>query len=246
MNNTLLVSLSHQLAAYRSMDVIANNIANASTPAFKREGMKFEEFLAQMKPSEADKGPQQVSFVVDRGVVRDLREGRIERTGAPFDMAITGQGYFVVQTPEGDRYTRDGHFQLNSEGQLVNSSGQKVMGEGGELTFTADDGEIHIAADGTITGKQGQLGKIRLVSFENESLLQKEGASLYVTDEAPQQADKGRIQQGMLESSNVDPVLEISHMIEVSRAYQMTASLTQSQQDLMKRAVQQLAQMPRS
>ena len=246
MDNTLLVSLSHQLAAYRSMDVIANNIANSSTPAYKREGVKFEEFLAHMKPSETEKGTQLVSFVVDRGTVRDLNEGRIERTDAPFDLAVNGKGYFVVQTPGGDRYTRDGHFQLDADGNLVTSDGNKVMGEGGQITFSPDDGDIHIGTDGTITGKQGQLGKVRLVSFDNEAAMRKEGASTYSTDEAPKAAEKGAIQQGMLESSNVEPVVEISHMIEVTRAYQLTASVTQSQQDLMRQAVSKLGDMPNS
>ncbi|HVP86306.1 MAG TPA: flagellar basal-body rod protein FlgF [Rhizomicrobium sp.] len=244
MDNTLLVSLSHQLAAYRSMDVIANNIANVSTPAFKKEGVKFEEYVAAMKPSETETGTQYVSFVVDKGTVRDLNEGRIERTGAPFDLAINGKGFFTVQTPAGERYTRDGHFQLDSDGNLVTSDGNKVMGEGGQITFSPDDGDIHIGADGTITGKQGQLGKVRVVAFDNEQSMLKEGASLYTSSETPKAADKASVQQGMLEASNVEPVVEISHMIEVTRAYQLTASMTQSQQDLMREAVSKLGDMP--
>lgn len=244
MDNTLLVSLSHQLAAYRSMDVIANNLANVSTPAFKKEGVKFEEYVAAMKPSETETGTQYVSFVVDKGTVRDLNEGRMERTGAPFDLAINGKGFFVVQTPAGERYTRDGHFQLDSDGNLVTSDGNKVMGEGGQITFSPDDGDIHIGADGTITGKQGQLGKVRVVAFDNEQAMLKEGASLYTSSETPKPADNAAIQQGMLEASNVEPVVEISHMIEVTRAYQLTASMTQSQQDLMREAVSKLGDMP--
>src|ERR1700756_4956197 len=98
MDNSLLVSLSHQLAAYRSMDVIANNLANVSTPGFKRESAKFEEFIAQVKPSESQKGPQTLSFVKDAGNVRDISAGEMQNTGAPFDVAINGNGYFAVQT----------------------------------------------------------------------------------------------------------------------------------------------------
>src|SRR5690349_5908069 len=100
MDNTLLVGLSHQLASYRSMDVIANNLANVSTPAFKKETVQFEEFIKQIPSEEGDdSGPHQVSFVQDRGVVRDLSEGRFETTNAPFDLAINGSGYFTVSTP---------------------------------------------------------------------------------------------------------------------------------------------------
>jgi flagellar basal-body rod protein FlgF len=226
------------------MDTIANNIANVSTPAFKRESGKFEEYVARMKPSETQKGTQLVSFVVDKGVVRDLSEGRIEQTGSQYDLAINGKGYFVVQTPAGDRYTRDGHFQLDADGNMVTTDGHAVMGEGGQITIAPDDGDIHIGADGTITGAKGQLGKVRLVTFDDERAMQKEGASLYSTSEAPKPDDQGTIQQGMLEASNVEPVVEISHMIEVTRAYQLTANVAKSQQDLMTQAVQKLGDMP--
>ena len=154
MDNTLLVSLSQQLAAYRSMDVIANNLANLSTPAFKRETATFEEFVQQVQPSEGQSGPQTISFVKDTGVVRDLNEGRLEPTGAPFDLAINGKGYFVAQTANGERYTRNGHFMLDADGQIVTGDGYPVAGDGGAITITPDDGDIHIAADGTVSGKQ--------------------------------------------------------------------------------------------
>ena len=95
MDNSLLVSLSQQLAAYRAMDVIANNIANVSTPGFKRESAKFEEYVSQMQPAEGQKGLQPVSFVKDAGVTRDSSQGNVEQTGATYDLAIAGKGYFA-------------------------------------------------------------------------------------------------------------------------------------------------------
>ena len=240
MDNTLLIGLSQQIAAYRSMDVIANNLANMSTPAFKREAVKFEEFVQQVQPSEDQSGTQTVSFVKDTGVLRDLSEGRMETTGAPFDLAINGKGYFAVQTAAGERYTRNGHLALNADGELVTDTGDPILGDGGPLTITVDDGDIHIAADGTVSGKQGQIGKLRVVDFANERALQKEGASLYATGQNPTAASNTKIVQGMLESSNVEPVIEISHMIEVMRAYQATATLTQSQDDLKRQAIDKL------
>jgi flagellar basal-body rod protein FlgF len=244
MDNTLLVSLSQQLAAYRSMDVIANNLANLSTPAFKREAVKFEEFVQQVQPSEDQIGPQTVSFVQDTGVVRDLSEGRLERTGAPYDLAINGKGYFVVQTAAGDRYTRNGHLTLNGDGQLITDSGDAIQGDGGPITITADDGDIHVATDGTVSGKQGQIGKLRVVDFANERTLQKEGDSLYSTAQSPTTVANAKIMQGTLETSNVEPVIEISRMIDVMRAYQATATLAQSQDDLKRQAIDKLGSMP--
>ena len=244
MDNTLLISLSHQIASYRSMDVIANNLANASTPAYQREEPTFQEFVARVSPAEGQSGPQSLSFVQDSGVVRDLSEGRLETTGAPFDLAIHGKGYFVVQTANGDRYTRNGHFSLNDSGQIVTSNGDPVQGDGGPVTISPDDGDIHIAADGTVGGKTGQIGRLRVVDFANPRLLTKQGASLYATDQSPVAADGFKLQSAMLETSNVEPVIEISHMIEVMRAYQATATLTQSQEDLMRQAIDKLGGMP--
>jgi flagellar basal-body rod protein FlgF len=244
MDNALLVSLSQQLAAYRSMDVIANNLANLSTPAFKRETVKFEELVQQLRPSEDQSGPQTLSFVQDTGVVRDLSEGRLERTDAPYDLAINGNGYFVVQTAAGERYTRNGHLTLNGDGQLITDSGDAIQGDGGPITITADDGDIHVAADGTVSGKQGQIGKFKVVDFANERTLQKEGDSLYSTAQSPTTVANAQIMQGTLETSNVEPVIEISRMIDVMRAYQATATMAQSQDDLKRQAIDKLGSMP--
>jgi flagellar basal-body rod protein FlgF len=244
MDNSLLVSLSQQLAAYRAMDVIANNLANASTPGFKREAAKFEEYVARMRPAEDQSGPQSVSFVRDAGILRDTSQGVIQQTGAPFDVAIQGKGFFVVQTPQGLRYTRDGHFSLDANGQIVTTDGYPVQGDGGAVTVTADDGDIQIGADGTVSGKTGQLARLRLVEFADPAGLTKEGANLYSTGQPAVTATASTMRQGMLESSNVQPVLEMSRMIEVMRAYEATATLSKNQQDMKLEAVQKLGAMP--
>jgi flagellar basal-body rod protein FlgF len=245
MDNSLLISLSHQLAAYRSMDVIANNLANVSTPAYQREEPTFQEYVTQVPPAEGQSGTQTLSFVQDAGVVRDLSEGHLDSTGNTYDLAIHGKGYFAVQTPNGERYTRNGHFGLDASGQIVTSNGDVVQGDGGAITITPNDGEIHIAEDGTVSGTNGNIGKIRIVDFSNPRALIKEGASLYAANgQLPATASDFTVQSGMLESSNVSPVVEISHMIEVMRAYQATASLTQTQEDLMRQAIDKLGTMP--
>ena len=179
MDNSLLVSLSQQLAAYRAMDVIANNLANASTPGFKREAAKFEEFISHMRPAEGQTGTQTVSFVKEAGILRDTSQGNIERTGAMYDMALSGKGFFVVQTPQGVRYTRDGHFNLDANGQIVTTDGHALQGDGGAITITPDDGDIAIAPDGTLSGKTGQLAKVRIVDFADAATgMTKEGGNL--------------------------------------------------------------------
>jgi flagellar basal-body rod protein FlgF len=247
MDNSLLVSLSQQLAAFRSMDVIANNLANMSTPGYKRETARFEEYMEQVRPAEGQTGMQSLSFVKDAGNLRDLSQGELSHTGEPLDVAISGSGYFVVQTPAGMRYTRDGHFSLDPNGQMVNSDGYPVQGDGGAITITPDDGPVTIGPDGTlssiINGNINQIGKLQVVDFADDAGLIKQGSNLYSTTQAATPAT-AKVQQGILEGSNVQPVIEITHMIDVTRAYQMTATLSSSQEDLMRQAISQLGAMP--
>jgi flagellar basal-body rod protein FlgF len=248
MDNSLLVSLSQQLAAYRAMDVIANNLANVSTPGFKRESAKFEEYVAKLPPSPTQKGTQSISFVKDAGVMRDASQGNINVTGAPYDVAIAGKGFFQVQTPQGMRYTRDGHFSLDASGNMVTSEGYQVQGDGGAITITPNDGDINIAPDGTISsvvrGVGNQLAKLKVVDFADPMAMTKQGANLYSTTQTATTPDKVSLQQGALEGSNVQPVVEISHMIEVMRAYEATATLSKSQEDMMKSAIDKLGATP--
>jgi flagellar basal-body rod protein FlgF len=244
--NTFLIGLSQQVAIHRSMDVIANNLANMATPAFKRESVQFEEYLTPVEASaEEGTGTVQLSFVIDRGTIRDLTEGRLENTGAPLDVAITGPGYFVVQTPEGERYTRNGHFRLDETGRLVTDDGYPVQSEGGDIAVTPEDGAITIAADGTISTPLNQVGRFRIVTFEDERALLKSGASLFIAEnQQPQPVERIRLHQGMIEKSNVEPVIEIARMIEIMRAYHASADLTKTSQDILKQAIQRLGNVP--
>jgi flagellar basal-body rod protein FlgF len=238
-----LVGLSQQVATHRSMDVIANNIANLSTPAFKREALQFEQYVVEVPANEAEPTDTvEVSFVIDRGVTRDLSNGRLENTGVPTDVALSGPGYFVVQTPDGERYTRNGHFHFNEAGTLVTDDGYEVLSQGGPIAIQPEDGAMFIAADGTVSTALNVLGRFRIVTFEDERALSKAGSSLYATAEGQtaQDLDSFRVSQGTLERSNVEPVIEIARMIEVMRAYQSNLDLTQTSQDLLRRAIEKL------
>ena len=149
-----------------------------------------------------------------------------------------------MQTDAGERYTRNGHLSLNGDGQLITDSGDAIQGDGGPIVVTVDDGDVHIAADGTISGKQGQMGKLRVVDFADERALKKEGDSLYSTAQSPAAAANARITQGMLEASNVEPVIEISRMIDIMRTYQAITALAQSQSELKRQAIDKLGSTP--
>lgn len=245
MDNTLLVSLSHQIASQRTMDVIANNLANMNTSAYKREELKFDEYVHQSRPSQWQKGPQSIDFVVTPGTIRDLSEGSIEQTGNTLDVAINGNGYFAVQTPRGERYTRNGHFSLNAEGQIVTEAGDPLLGDGGPLTIAQEDGNVTIGADGVVSGDQGQIGKFQVVRFNNERQMRKEGDTYLSTTEVATPADGGfTLKQGMLEKANIEPVTQMTDMINVMRSYEAVSNLINAQQSMKRNAVSKLASIP--
>jgi flagellar basal-body rod protein FlgF len=241
MDMTQLVFLSQQMADYQSMDAVANNLANVSTPGFKRETPQFQAYLEQFAPAEGQTGQQSVNFATQMGSFRDLSEGPFEMTSAPFDVALNGQGYFTIQTANGPMYTRNGHFTLDASGRIVNDNGDPVQGTGGDISVSANDGDIHIASDGTVSGQNGQIGQLNIVDFPNDRALVKEGDSLYSTTQAPQSPSNTSVQQGAIESANVRPVIEISQMIEVMRSYQATLNMAQSQSDLQRQTIDKLA-----
>jgi len=252
-SNALIVGLSRQTALQRELDVVANNIANLNTTGYKADGTVFSEFLnanSQFMPP-----TQRVSFVQDRMSWHDMSQGTIQRTAGPLAVAIDGDGMLVVQTARGERYTRNGALQLNNVGELVTLSGDKVMGENGPITLQQTDRDIVITKDGTIKVREGisvnsdsTRGKLRVVTFASPMSLQKDGASTFAAPDGvtPQPVPDANINvvQGALEKSNVRPVIEMSRMIEVTRAYTEISTILQQQSDLQKNSIQQLAEVP--
>lgn len=234
MENAGYIALSRQMALSRQLEVIANNMANVTTPAFKAEAMQFGEYLVR-----ADRSAP-LSFVEESAITRDWTEGSERPTGNPLDVAIHGDGLFVVSTPEGDRYTRKGRFELDAQGQLVTVEGFPVQGDGGPIVIPAEDGEVTIAEDGTVSNNQGTLGKIRLVRFDDPNQLAAQGLGLYRTAAAAQPADASSLAQGMVEDSNVQPILEMTQLIQVTRDYQATQKMIETEHERAMRAISNL------
>jgi flagellar basal-body rod protein FlgF len=253
MENALLIGLSRQTALERKLDVIANNLANVNTAGFKADSSLFEEYLNT--PAHEDnfvQSDRRVSFVQDRGTYRDMSPGPVDATKNPLDVAIDGSAFLTVQTPAGERYTRDGSLHIDSQGQLVTVTGNPVLGANGPIIFQQTDHDINITPDGTITVVEGSgrtdsiRGALRLVSFPDAQRMLKEGFNLYTAgDGAGPQADtKSTVRQGFIEKSNVSAVGEMTRMMDVTRAYTSIATLMQQQSELQKTAVQQLADVP--
>jgi len=236
MENTIFVGLSRQMALRREMDVVANNLANMNTTAYKRQTVLFQEYLI-------DAGTEgQTSYVIDFGLARDATEGRLQKTDNPFDLALTGNGYLVVETEEGPRYTRNGRLHLNEDGVLVASSGDPVLNQSGtEVTIGDADGAIEVAPDGTISTRLGVIGRLDVVTFQDTQALQPGAAGLYSTEEVPIPATDAKIRQGLLERSNVEPIVEMTNMINVLRSYQSSQKLLDTDHDLIRKAIESLA-----
>jgi flagellar basal-body rod protein FlgF len=236
MENASYIALSRQMVLRREMDVIANNMANLNTPAYKGQSMLFVEYLET-----SDTGDK-MSFVQDIALVRNLTEGEMTSTENPMDLAIAGDGYFEIETPVGTRYTRNGVFQLNASGELVTSSGQRVLGEGGNpITLPANTSSVTITRDGTISTELGPAGRLSIVGFDDEQALVKMADGLYdANGQDPKPAEGSEVMQGMVEGSNVQGILELTKMIETTRQYSATGKLVNDEHERLRRAIQSL------
>ena len=249
MENALLIGLSRQMSLRREMEVVANNVANINTTGFKGDTAIFEEFL--MPGARADqfaRPDRRLSYVVDRSTWHDMSQGPVHQTGNPLDVAIDGQAFMVVQTPRGERYTRNGALQINAAGELVTSDGFRVLGDSGPIQFQPNDTNILIGRDGSIAVSGSARGKLRLVNFDAPQRLQKDGSSTFRApadlQARPATADTINVVQGSIEQSNVRGVLAMTRMIEVSRSYGHVSSILQNQGDLRRAAVEKLAEVP--
>lgn len=247
MDNAVYVGLSRQMALRRELDVIANNMANSDTAGFK-----VEDAMWRTEAKAAPRTPQSdaIAFVLDDGVARDFTQGAMAQTSSPLDLAIEGPGFFQVSTPGGQRYTRDGRLTLDPTGKLVTQAGNAVQGEGGsDIVIDPTLGPISIAADGTISQSVGQtttsVGKLAVVRFDDRGSLRKDGDNLYrnVSNQQPQAAPDARVRQGMLESSNVRPIEQVTRMIEVNRAYDSISKIMADTADLSRNSIQRLGKV---
>jgi len=246
-NNALLVGLSRQMVLSRELDSVANNLANLSTTGFKGGGMVFQEYLSPTaRVRGATSADRRLSYVEDSGAYTDFAKGPVETTGNPLDLAIDGDAFLTVETARGERYTRNGALGLDATGKLVTASGDAVLTTSGPISFSAQDGAITIAADGTISTDQGQRGRLRLVRFDSPQRLRREGNSEFSSSAPPVELAVGavRLVQGALEKSNVRPIVETTRLIEITRAYQSVSNMLQSGAELRRSAIQQLSELP--
>ncbi|MCB5409572.1 flagellar hook-basal body complex protein [Pseudogemmobacter faecipullorum] len=233
MDSAGYVALGRQSGLMREMQIVANNIANLSTTGFRREGMVFAEFIA---PSE--RGP---SLSMAHGTARliDLSQAGLSATGAAFDLAIDGEGFFRIATPGGERLTRAGTFTPSAEGELVTREGYSLLDAAGVALQIPPGAAIAIGTDGTVSAGDAAIGQIGLWRPVDPLALRHQSGTTFDGGEV-EPAPEGLIRQGFLEESNVNPVMEIARMIEVQRAYELGQKFLDAEDDRARKTIQTL------
>lgn len=228
-------------------DVTANNLANVNTAGFKKDVAVSRDFASVLIKRINDGAETPTIGTLGSGAQIDEiatihSGGAVRATGNAFDLAIDGKGFFAVQTANGVRYTRNGSFTKSAQGELVNSEGNRVLGQNGPVRING--GQMNISDDGSISVDGVQIDRLRVVDFANEKQLQKEGNSLYTAPEGTQtQTATGQVKQGYLEMSNVNVISEMVNMISGFRAYEVNGKVVQSHDQLLDKAVNEVGRL---
>jgi flagellar basal-body rod protein FlgF len=232
MNIASLVAGSRLVAQERGMEVTAMNLANANTPGFQASRVQFSDWLNPQRSGAALPGEKRIAYTQDRATWRDAQPGTLTQTGNPFDLTLKDGAYFTVATARGPRLTRDGRFSPLPNGTIGDAAGEALLDvNGSPLQIAPGDTQITITGDGGMASENGPLGKIGVVQPADPAKLQAEGGTLFRADTPTSQAAQPGVVQGVLEGSNVAPVMELTRMMADERDYQFTTQLIQAEDD---------------
>ena len=224
------IALSRLTAQTRSMDVIANNIANMSTPGYRAERMVFADWLSPQTGTTAPRGDRTLAYTQDRATYRDQAEGTITQTGNPLDLALSGSGYFTVQTQAGTRLTRAGRFTLQSDGSITDGVGNPLLDtSGAPIRVSAADTSLTVTADGSLSSQNGPIAKIAVVTPSDPNRMTAEGGRLFRADAPTAATTAPKIIQGAVEDSNVAPVPELVSMMRTERDFQFVTQFVEAE-----------------
>ena len=224
MENASYIALSRLIAQQRALDVRASNIANANTPGFKAESVVFSDYLVQQKGIATPMGGRAVQMVQDRATWRDYTEGQLLKTGNPLDLALQGDGFFTVQTNQGVRYTRSGRFSMSAAGNIVDTSGNTLLGTDGKpISVPPESTALTVDADGSISSDGSSIGKFRVVQFDDPQTMQAEGSSLFSSKQPPRDVASPQIMQGSVEGANVEAISQVTQMMAEMREFEFAS-----------------------
>lgn len=244
----IYTSASGMLTESTRTDTIANNLANVNTGGYKKDVAVQKDFATLLihrindGKGAPEVGPLGVGAGIDE-IATIHAQGAMRQTGNNLDAAISGKGFFTVQTPAGERYTRNGSFTRNAQGELVTQEGYQVLGQNGPIAIPGVVNKLQIATDGRILADEVELDRMRLAQFADEKQLRKEGASLYQANGAQQEVFTGQVEQGYSEQSNVNVVAEMVNLIAGYRAYEVNAKTVQAHDQLLDKAVNEVGRI---
>jgi flagellar basal-body rod protein FlgF len=235
METTMFLAIARQAVLRREMEAVAHNLANANTTGYKSQSPLFKEVLSKTSPTE------QISTVIDQGLMTNTTDGPLKNTDSNYDFGIRGAGFFAIQTPGGERYTRNGNFKLDSNSRLVTQSDNGVAGaDNRPIVIPPNAGEIRVSGDGTILAGSQVIGQMKIVGFANDRQLKRGPNSLLIANEAPQKAPQAKVVQGVTEESNVIPMFELSRMTEIVRNFQQANNMVDQEHERQRDAVRRL------
>jgi len=232
MNIASLIASSRLVAQERAIEVTAMNLSNANTPGFQASRVQFATWLNQQPTGAALPGEPRIAYTQDRATWRDPGQGTLTQTGNPFDLALRNGGYFTVATDHGPRLTRDGRFSPLPNGTIGDGAGNALLDVTGKpVRIGPTDTTITITADGGVASENGPLGRIGVVTPADPNKLQAEGATLLRAETPTSQSATPGVLQGVIEGSNVPPVLEVTRMMNDMQEFQFTTQLLQAEDD---------------
>ena len=230
MESSSYIALSRMIAQEHALEVRATNIANAGTPGYKGQSVLFSDYLVRQSGQGLPPGGRVLQMVQDRATYRDYAQGQASKTGNPLDLALQGDGFFAVQTPRGERYTRAGRFSLSAGGQIVDISGYPVLGTDSKpMQVPPGSSQINVAADGSISADTGDIGKFKVLKFDEPQALQAEGASLFTSKQPGTPDNAPQIVQGVVEEANVQPIVQLTSMMSEMRDFDFTSQFVDNE-----------------
>ena len=246
MDNTTYIALSRQMALWKQMDIVSNNMANMNTAGYKQDNALFTSFITQTPHAEGI-GAAPLFFTQDYADFQNFAEGSFKETGNVFDVAIKGDGFFCIETKDGEKYTRKGQFTLNEDGALTTTDGNIVLSEeNAPLFFAPEETEITISESGDVITENGVIGRLKIATFADDQKLLKVAGVLFENVEGNAVSfgsNNIRIEQGMIESSNVNAISEMTNLVKIQRSYDYVQQMIDEEHDRLSNTISTFADL---
>ena len=246
MDNTAYIALSRQMALWKQMNIVSNNMANMNTAGYKQDNALFTSYINQ-SPEAIGIGAMPMFFTQDFADFQNFAEGAFKDTGNTFDLAIKGDGFFCIETKDGEKYTRKGQFTLNEDGALATTDGDLVMSENNTpLFFAPGETDITVSESGDVITENGLIGRLKIAKFADNQKLLKIAGVLFENVEGNAVSfgsNNVRIAQGMVESSNVNSITEMTNLVKIQRSYEYVQQMIDEEHDRLSNTISVYAEL---